>query len=469
MADLAQGSPLWWVARLEKQLAARRKTIDVYDRYYCGHHELKFASSTFQTKFGQMFRDASDNWMPLIVDAVQERLRVEGFRLGNSPVGDRRAWDIWQANNLDAESDVLHTEALIAGEAYTLVWADTDGNPSITVEHPSQVIVATSPEDRRIRTAAFKCWVDDDGFEMATLYLPDEIYKWRSSKKLPSSGYSERSVNRWVPRELASEPWPLPNPFGVVPVVPISNRRRMLAGSVSELANATSLQDQINKLTFDMMLASEYTAYRQRWATGMDIPTDPESGQPIEVFQHAVNRLWTSSGENTKFGEFDATDLGNYVKAIELKVQHLAAQTRTPPHYLLGQSGAFPSGESLKSTETGLIAKVYRCERAFGEGHEETIRLGLLVAGVKPRGGTARMETVWGDAESRTEAEHVDATIKKRALGVPFRQLWEDLGYSQEQMERFSEMLIEEAKLRIPAATPVTSEPSADVMDQPAA
>ena len=31
------------------------------------------------------------------------------------------------------------------------------------------------------------------------------------------------------------------------------------------------------------------------------------------------------------------TDLGNFVNAIEMFVQHLAAQTRTPPHYLLGR------------------------------------------------------------------------------------------------------------------------------------
>ena len=52
-------------------------------------------------------------------------------------------------------------------------------------------------------------------------------------------------------------------------------------------------------------------------------------------------------------------------------IQHVAAQTRTPPHYLLGAMGSFPSGESLKATETGLVAKVRRKMLSFGEGWEE--------------------------------------------------------------------------------------------------
>jgi hypothetical protein len=61
-------------------------------------------------------------------------------------------------------------------------------------------------------------------------------------------------------------------------------------------------------------------------------------------------------------------------------IQHVAAQTRTPPHYLLGQSGAFPSGESLKATETGLVAKVKRKQTTFGETWEEAMRLAFLLS-----------------------------------------------------------------------------------------
>lgn len=60
-------------------------------------------------------------------------------------------------------------------------------------------------------------------------------------------------------------------------------------------------------------------------------------------------------------------------------------------------------------------------------------------------------ETIWTDPESRSEAEHTDSLLKKMSMGVPLHQLWEDAGYSQQQIARFRELLIDErALLRVP-------------------
>jgi hypothetical protein len=440
MADqYPPGSPRWWLTKLHKKLAERRKQIKIYDDYYRGDYVVPLSERfTRNEDLAELLRASVDNWMSIIPDAVAERLKVEGFRLGRNVAGDRQAWEIWQRNNLDAEADLAHLEALINGEASTLVWYDDrdSGLARIWVEHPSQMIVACAPDDRRRRVAALKCWVDDDGSQLATLYLPDEIWKFTAPKR------SGGSTARWIEREVPGETNPLTNPLGVVPVVPLASRRRMLGPGVSELATVIPVQDRINRLTLDMMVAAYFAAFKQRWATGLAIPRD-ENNQPIEPFKAAVDHLWTSSKAETKFGEFEATNLENYVKAIEMQVQHLAVQTRTPPHYLFLR-GNMPSGESLRTAETGLVKKVRQRMGAFSEGWEETMRLAFQVEGKSPRGLVA-METQWADPESRTESEHVDGVMKRVALGVPLRQLWEDLGYSQEQIARFDEMLVAEA------------------------
>lgn len=444
MPEFERGSGLEkLVYKLENRLNERWARISKFDAYYRGDHEMKFASTKFVAAFGRMFLDAADNWMPLVVSAPLERLTVQGFRLGNSTSGDRRLWDIWQANDMDAQSVLLFREALINGMAYTMVSPflaeGPEGKPLITVEHPSQMIGVRSAANRRVRIAALKVWVNEDERKLATLYTPDFVYKLQGTHKGAGA--------RFEPRETNGEAWPLPNPLGVVSVVPIENQQRMLGEGESELTGLLPTQDRINKLSFDMMIAAEYAAYRQRYGIGIKVETDPETGKPVAPFEHAVDRLWVTSNPNAKFGEFEATDLSNYVKGIETQVQHLAAQSRTPPHYLLGQSGAFPSGESLKSTETGLNKKVGGHQMAYGDGLEETGRLALRVAGINARGASS-METVWADPESRTESEHVDSIVKKLALGVPLRQLWEDIGYSQETIDRFLVMLREEAEVR---------------------
>ena len=123
---------------------------------------------------------------------------------------------------------------------------------------------------------------------------------------------------------------------------------------------------------------------------------------------------------DVKFGEFGQTDLLPYIRAVEMLVQHIASQTRTPPHYFY-LSGTFPSGESLKAAETGLVAKARRKMRPWGESWEEVMRLCYRIEG-DPRADFDLAETIWASPESVNEAAHIDALVKMVAgLGIPKR------------------------------------------------
>ena len=437
LANPPSGTPLWWLVRLEKKLRDRQREMQTFDDYYRGKHPLGFAGEKFLKAFGGRFAAFADNWCDLPVDAVRERLKPVGFRFGEDPKGDGDAWRIWQDNQLDADSQLAHTEALVKTEASAIVWIGADDRPEITIEDPMQVIVECEPGRRRRRAAALKMWKDDwEGRTLATLYLPDGIYKFRSAMRQEWTTSGSRS--RWVRRDVDGEDWPLPNPLGVVPVVPLLNRPRLTGQGDSEIRRVIPIQNAVNKLVADMMVASEYQAFRQRWLTGHEIPVDPETNQPVEEFKAAVDRIFVAEETDARFGEFGVADLANFVKGIEMLVQHIASQTRTPPHYF-ALSGQFPSGESIKSAETGLVAKAREKMTHFGEGWEEILRLAFAVLD-DPRADQLDAETIWADPESRSEAEHVDATLKKKALNVPDQQLWEDLGYSPQQIARFEAM-----------------------------
>lgn len=334
------GSPQWWLKRLDRDLKLRAKKIERWNDYYEGDHELAFATDKFKAAFGGQFKELADNWMALVVDSVEERLNVEGFRFGDDSAADADAWYVWQANNLDAESGLGHLEALATGTAYALIdWTGSAGSrngkdvPVVTIEDPTQVIHATEPGNRRVRAAALKRWRDDiENEERAVLYLPDTVFQLR------------RNRGKWDTIEE------IPNPLGVVPVVPIENRTRLLGEGVAEHRNVIPLQNAVNKLVADLIVASEYAAFFQRWATGIDVPQD-EQGNPVAPFDVGLNKLLVDTNPDAKFGAFPATDLTAYVRAIELGIQHIASQSRTPPHYLLGQAGSFPSGEPIAVTE----------------------------------------------------------------------------------------------------------------------
>lgn len=434
------GSPAWYFNRLMKRLDARAPRLLEWDRYYRGDQPLAFASAKFQEAFGGRFKAFSSNFAALVVDGTRERMEVTGFRFQSKRSTDR-AWRIWQDNNMDGQSQIAHTEALIKGVAYVLVTPGSrvfGDSPLITVEDALDAITDPDPLDPRRRRAGLKRYRDDDGHLVVYLYLPDTVWRLRSEQPWdPSRPYS----GNWLPAPLEGDPFPLRNPFGVVPLVPLLNRPRLRGEGVSEIDPVMSNQDAINKYRADALVAAEFAAFRQRWATGLEIPTDPDTGEPVEPFKAAVDRLWVvpppdSEDPNppkVEFGEFEATDLQPYQTMIESEVGAMSSIARMPYHYLLGQPSAVPpSGESLKSSEAGLVAKVRTALIYFGEGWEESMRLCLLAAG--DRGAEDRAAaTDWRDPETRNEAVRADSTVKVFTAGIIDRtEARTSLGYPPE-------------------------------------
>lgn len=446
-ADLAElgvrGGPLWWLARLDGKIRARVNRTKKFDDYYDGAHRLQFMTERFRAAFGDLFGSFSDNWCPIVVDVPVDRLEVQGFRLGTDQVGDAAVWKLWQANGLDARAKMLFTEAGISEESYSLVWpGEENGTAEITVEHPWQVIVELGAANPRHRIAALKRWTDDvSGKIYATVYLPDFVWKFESANAVSSSSTSilPRGAN-WQQRIVAGEDWPLRNPLEVVPVVPFANRPRMLKPGRSDLRDVLPIQDAVNKIVADMMIASEYGAVPARWATAWKERANPETNQSEEdavmrEVQQSLGRLFTNPNSEARFGSFMPADLQNFVHAMEALIQHMATQAQIPPHHFFLR-GEFPSGESIVSAEAGLVRKVNGKATFFGEALEETMRLALLAAGDEKRAKAEGMETIWVDPETRSESEHVDAITKLAGINVPDEILWEKAGLTPAEIER---------------------------------
>jgi len=416
-----------WRDTLLKQLSGRLSAIKRCDAYYRGEHRMAFTTAQFRETFGHLFAAFADNWCDLVVDASAERLRVEGFRFGGADTGaDTAAWEIWQRNKLDAESDMAHTDAIKLGCVYALVGADDGGQATIQVEAADKAIVCVDPAQGHHRLAGLRYWADEFGVDHCALYLPDEVRWWRRE--------GGQAAGKWVD-DIGSGT----NPLGTVPLIPLANMPTLSDRlGRSDIERVIPLQDAVNKLCGDMIVASEFAAYPQRWATGIEIPVNPETGEKMAPnFLGGADRVWGVESEGSRFGNFTVSDLSPYVKAIEMCIQHVAAQTRTPPHYLLGAMGSFPSGESLKATETGLVAKVRRKQLSFGEGWEEAMRLAFAVEGDQRRAEMVEVETIWANPESRIVGETVDAAVKLGALGVPRPALWEYVGASPQQIARW--------------------------------
>jgi hypothetical protein len=150
-------SPEWWVGRLYKRLVERQSYLAFFNDYYTGNHPLPWLAPQAREEFRRILRMTRSNYMGLVCDATAERASIEGFRFGREASADSDTWRMWQANNLDSDSDTAWLEALIGGCSYFLVAPNKDDErtPFIWVEHASQCVVEYEPgTNRRVRKAA---------------------------------------------------------------------------------------------------------------------------------------------------------------------------------------------------------------------------------------------------------------------------------------------------------------------------
>lgn len=465
--DLIIGEPLWWLATLENRLLLRQHKMLVLDRYYRGEHPLPFLTNAHRDKmhreFLQMLKESRSNFMRLVVDTTVERLRPEGFRLSASSDAtvDKESWDIWQANCMDAQAQTAFVEALVKGVSYLSVWGDDDqdGYADIAVEDPTQTIVAyDGGSNYRRRVAALKIWLDEAvNMRRANVYLPDGIYKFSApANTVPQQNPTiEQKIQiPWT----AMEDGQVPNPLGVVPIIPLRNHPRLLVEGESEIEDLVPIQNQINGLLFLLQLAGYFGAHRQRWIAGIKF-IDDARGQPQEPFDAAIDRVWGAENPEAKFGEFGQTDLTPFIKAIEQKVAHIAINSRTPKHYML-PVGQEPSGDAIKSAESGLVQKVQQKQLVFGEGLEEAIRLArqFQALDARPIGPTVGAEEpapdselVWADPQSQTLGVLVDASVKQYLGGlIPMPTALERMGFSQIEINRIMQTKAEQPELFAP-------------------
>ena len=438
---------------LYAEIYARRPMIAKATRYYDGDHDLSFASEKFLEAFGGLFHAFADNWCPLVIGAVEERLEIQGFRVDPQGDADEAASVIWQRNDLDLQSQIAHTEGLVQGAHYATAWIDDldDSKAKITIESAERAAVLSHPKIPSRRMAGLRTWIDDDGYEHAELFLPDRVYLFRSKTKR-NGPIMDASRVHWVaedhpdlePKLDASSS--MANPLGKIPIVEFLNKPRLSVsrragfGAHSDLAPIMPLQDAANKIFADLLVASEFAAYPQRWVTGWEPDVDDETDAIIPPrFRSGAGKTWWSENADANFGSFPAASVDGYVKLIEMIVQHIASISSTPPHYLRASADRL-SGESLRSAETGLVSKVRRKQRSLETQWEEVMRLAGSIESNRTLAEAERMETIWRDPETRTESEHVDAVMKRKDLEVPLEQLWQDLGYSPEQISRFPAM-----------------------------
>ena len=417
------------LVRLDTKLAHEIPKLDKLDKYFEGEQPLKYMAPAMQAEIGDRVSQLVLNWLRFGAEAYENRLDVRGFRYRGASSSDEELWQIWQANDLDEQSQQAHLDSLVLGRSYVIVGSpDADGDaPIVSVESPFQVFAERDPRTRRV-SAAVKRWQEGEGTEIvqrATLYLPNSTESFAAGK------------NGWQ-----STGAPDNHELGVVPVVPLVNRPRILRpDGLSEFQDVIPVADAANKMATDMMVSGEYHAMPRRWAAMLKADDFVDAnGNPLNVWSRDTGRLWATESD-AKFGQFQESDLAVFHNSIKLLAQLASQMLALPPHYLSFVGDNPTSADAIRSSEVQLVKRVERKHTYLGGAWEDVQRLVLRFQTGKWDPAAQGLETQWRDPSTPTVAQEADATVKKVQAGIlPVEQAREDLGYTQEQRDRMVEM-----------------------------
>jgi hypothetical protein len=436
---------------------------DKPERYYRGEHDLSFATEKFENAFGSLFREFALNLCPAIVDAVRDKLKIEGFSIGSlgmpaAVVRDERSAPpataggtdtnpavaaelhaaidtIWQKNRLDLSAEEIHLEALKTGDAYAIVWPDAAGGVTIYPQRARFCTVIYDDEMPGVMRFAAKYWRDRDCYVRLNLLYPDRIEKYISRSKSELSlpdfreflpvGNRTGLVGDLSGDGGAGESYAVPNPFGTVPLFHFSNTCEIGTFGRSEIDQAIPIQNGLNKAVLDMLVAMEFSAFRQRWVTGIEVEYD-SNGEAIPPFKVGCDRLWMTANPEVSFGDFDTTDLDQFLKVKDSFRVDMASVTGTPLHYFLQNVRGFASGEALGRAEARFLSKVRDRQKAFGIVWSALMSFALRVGGF---GSGILLRPRWQDPAPMAEREFLENLVLKKKLGITTEQALIEAGY----------------------------------------
>lgn len=413
-----------WFARLNL-----RRTCDLMRQtemwaYYDGEQALHYVARIIREQQDR-FPALRVNWSALVIDALEERLTIEGFRLNGDDSADDDLAGTWQANNMDARATELHVASMVTREAYMMVGPGEGRYPLVTVEYPDQVSVEVDPRSRRV-VAALKVWPDDPDFpgllgeDRGLLMLPGRMIEFERGKPISSSS------TEWTSALEHHQTSPL------VPVVPVTWKPRRGVGR-TELRDIMSLANAVNQTATNMMAGLEHHALPRKWAIGAREEDFVDSnGKPLPAWMIATGAVWALRGESTeedkniKVGQFSAADMTNFHNSIK-QLANLAGSVYGLPQQYMGYFADNPaSAEGIKASEARLIKRAERGQVVLEDPHEQVQRIVLAIMERDPAGGD-RIETVWRDPATPTQAQKADAAVKLHAEGLADTELAQEL------------------------------------------
>lgn len=369
------------------------------------------------------------NWPRTVVDAIEQRLDVVGFRMPGAQSADDSLRATWEYNNMGERAGFAHTDAMALERSYVCVGTNVEDpeHPLITVESPQEMIAVRDPRTHRV-TAAVRLYDPVNGLDQrATLYLPNRT-RWL----ILDNG-------QWVDEFDPDE-----HNLGSAPIVPFVNRNRAtrrygsIVEGVSEMNDIIPIADSASRAITNMQLGQETIVAPQKYVLGVTKGDFVgQDGQPLAAWDAYFGSVWANANKDATVGQLPGGDLTGFESVLNMYARQASGISGLPIEYFGLNTQNAPSAEGQRAGETRLIKKAERKQVSFGNSWESVQRLVLRFRDGEWNPDARRMETMWRDAGTPTQAQVTDAIVKEYQVGLTdWETAQENLGRSPETIAR---------------------------------
>lgn len=435
------------------------------------------------------FRRLRLNVCRIVVNAVVERLSVAGFDTNEkavtttAPDGNPQtvkptatwAWQLWQANRMDAKQRSVHEEAVRDSESFILVdWDTPNGRARFT---PHERFVDSTLGGSGEGCKAFyrnddpdqdllfvtKRWTEVTFIgstrqqrQRLTVYYPDRIEKfvgfpgsWRptwditaervgaifevrvdgGTVQVATTLEEAHSIARRL-LDRGTLPWPIPwlDKAGLPLGIAVAHAR---SSAGMEAREAWPIQNAINKAFVDLMAESDAAAFRILIAFGWK-PVDSD-GNPLAI---EPGRWMGTQTKDASAMAVPGADLSGFLNLIESLVFWLAAVTDTPVSRFITTKQVQSEGSQKENIEP-LLTKVGQRAGEIGNAWEDALRIARRLENTFGRGGLdegVEIFTQWSPFQARDETAELQRAQIMQALGMPIALIGQALNLTQEQI-----------------------------------
>lgn len=416
---------------MAQQLQMQQPSYDLLNKYYEGEQALKQIGLAIPQSL-QRFT-VLVNWPRVVADARVDRLNLMGFRVGDNRQLSDMVWNLWKASGLtEDESATLDFE--IFGRSFKIVSRQPDGSTLIDTVSPDDVIVHRDPISGVVDCAYRQVRDESQAMEHVVLrifWTATDEWSWDEAWNL--TGHNS-------------------NPAGMVPVVPAYRNWRSAIPryeswprmqGVSAIKDVIAVTDSAARDLTNAQIAQETLAVPQRGVIGASQGDFVDKqGKPLPVWKAYFGSIWALTNQNAKTFQFSSADMGNFQKMLETYARQASSVSGLPPNYFGLAADDAASADAIRSREAKLVKSIERDQRALGDQAREVMRVAVALNGADPKIMDS-CQALWLDPATPTVAQQADAVSKLYAttdgLGHPLisrETAWEQLGWSQEQIER---------------------------------